>query len=183
MFPCQGTFRSSLPHVRSFPALRVLPTSPTSITAFAFLWMCLGLAYPKLSPRDHVGSPRFLGASISAVPCKRPRRVLLHSSPFTNAYLLPSRSSTLSAPGCCCYEAQSLHLRYGPDIALSTLNSYRYLHEPKTRFLVRRLFLLPGWELHPLKAPGFAWRTEAASHVHRFRRHENFYRRRKTQHA
>ena len=165
MFPCQGTFRSSLPHVRSFPALRVLPTSPTSITAFAFLWMCLGLAYPRLSPRDHGGSPRFLGASISAVPCSQTPPGSLAFIAIYECILLPSRSSTLSAPGCCCYEAQSLHLRYGPDIALSTLNSYRYLHEPKTRFLVRRLFLLPGWELHPLKAPGFAWRTEAFSHI------------------
>lgn len=35
-----------------------------------------------------------------------------------------------------CHEAQSLHLRYGLDIALSTLNSCRHLHEPKTRFPV-----------------------------------------------
>ena len=58
------------------------------------------------------------------------------------------------------HEAQSLHLRYGLDIALSTLNSSRYLNEPKTRFPVGRLFPLPGRESHPLKAPGLAWRTE-----------------------
>jgi hypothetical protein len=29
-----------------------------------------------------------------------------------------------------------LHLRYGPSVALSTLNPYRYLHEFKTRFPV-----------------------------------------------
>jgi hypothetical protein len=46
------------------------------------------------------------------------------------------------------------------DIALSTLNSCRYLHEPKTRFPVRRLFPFPGRESHPLKAPGLAWRTK-----------------------
>ena len=60
------------------------------------------------------------------------------------------------------HEAQSLHLHYGLDIALSTLNSCRYLHEPKTRFPVGRLFPFPGRELHPLKAPGLSWRTEAA---------------------
>ena len=58
------------------------------------------------------------------------------------------------------HEAQSLHLRYGLDIALSTLNPCRYLHEPKTRFPVGRLFPLPGRELHPLKAPCLSWRTE-----------------------
>lgn len=58
------------------------------------------------------------------------------------------------------HEAQSLHLRYGLDIALSTLNSSRYLNEPETRFPVGRLFPLPGRESHPLEAPGLAWRTE-----------------------
>ena len=58
------------------------------------------------------------------------------------------------------HEAQSLHLRYGLAIALSTLNPCRYLHEPKTRFPVGRLFPFPGRELHPLKAPGLSWRTE-----------------------
>jgi hypothetical protein len=57
-------------------------------------------------------------------------------------------------------EALSLHLRYGLDIALSTLNSCRYLHEPKTRFPVRWLVPFPGREFHPLKAPGLTWRTE-----------------------
>jgi hypothetical protein len=56
--------------------------------------------------------------------------------------------------------AQSLHLRYGLNIALSTLNSSRYLNEPKTRFPVGRLFPFPGREFHPLKAPGLTWRTE-----------------------
>ena len=41
----------------------------------------------------------------------------------------------------------------GPDIALSTLDSCHYLHQPKTRFPVRWLPLLPGRELHPLKTP------------------------------
>src|SRR5262249_33621998 len=58
------------------------------------------------------------------------------------------------------HEAQSLHLRYGPSVALPTLNPCRCLHEPKARFPVERLFSLPGRELHPLEAPGFSWRTE-----------------------
>ena len=64
-----------------------------------------------------------------------------------------------------CHEAQSLHLRYGLDIALSTLNSCRHLHEPKTRFPVGRLFPFPGRESHPLKAPGLPWRTKVAGQI------------------
>ncbi|MNW46418.1 hypothetical protein D3C74_237130 [compost metagenome] len=37
------------------------------------------------------------------------------------------------------HEALSLHLRYGLDVALSTLNPYRYLYVLKTRFRVGRL--------------------------------------------
>ncbi len=59
-----------------------------------------------------------------------------------------------------CHEARSLHVCYGLDIALSTLNSCRCLHEPKTRFPVGRLFPFPGRESHPLKTPGLPWRTE-----------------------
>jgi len=77
--------------------------------------------------------------------------------------LLPSRFSTLSASGYSCHEAQSLHLRYGLDIALSTLNSCRHLHESKTRFPVGRLIPFPGRESHPLKAPGLPWRTEVCT--------------------
>jgi hypothetical protein len=63
------------------------------------------------------------------------------------------------------HEAQSLHLRYGLDIALSTLNSCRYLHEPKTRFPVRWLVPFPGREFHPLEAPGLTWRAKVGPEV------------------
>ena len=63
------------------------------------------------------------------------------------------------------HEAQSLHLRYGLDIALSTLNSCRHLHESKTRFPVGRLIPFPGRESHPLKAPGLPWRTKVAAEI------------------
>src|SRR5262249_48635373 len=46
------------------------------------------------------------------------------------------------------HEAQSLHLRYGPDVARPTLSSCRYLHGPKARFQVERLI--------PLAWAGFA---------------------------
>src|SRR5713226_6589048 len=56
------------------------------------------------------------------------------------------------------HEARSLPLQYGPDVALSTLSSCRYLHEPKTRFPVGG-WPLPGRESHPLDAPGLSWRA------------------------
>src|SRR6202521_5446841 len=68
-------------------------------------------------------------------------------------------------PPVCFHEAQSLHLRYGPSVALPTLNSCRCLHEPKARFPVEWLFSLPGRELHPLEAPGLSWRPEVAAQV------------------
>jgi hypothetical protein len=42
---------------------------------------------------------------------------------------------------------------------------FAYLHEPKTRFPVRRLFPFLGRELHPLKAPGLSWRTEVPRQI------------------
>ena len=58
------------------------------------------------------------------------------------------------------HEAQSLHLRYGLSVALPTLSSCRYLHQPKARFPVGRLDPLPVRESHPLEAPSLAWRAE-----------------------
>src|SRR4030081_321831 len=58
------------------------------------------------------------------------------------------------------HEARSLHLRYGLSVALPTLSSCRYLHQPKARFPVGRLHPLPVRESHPLEAPSLAWRAE-----------------------
>src|SRR5438445_9970823 len=97
----------------------------------------------------------FLSMPCSQTPPDSPTTIA-----FIGRLLLPSRFSTLSASGCSCHEAQSLHVCYGLDIALSTLNSCCCLHEPKTRFPVGRLFPFPGRESHPLKAPGLPWRTK-----------------------
>jgi hypothetical protein len=66
--------------------------------------------------------------------------------------LLPSRYSTLSACGSSYNEAQSLHLRYGPLVALPTLNSSRYLHESKARFSVGRLIPLAEAGIAPAES-------------------------------
>src|ERR1700694_2873790 len=69
MWPCHECCSASrLPHVRGFPALRVLFASPTPHAAFASVWMVLsvGILGGLLRRQDRVGSPRFLDASVSA---------------------------------------------------------------------------------------------------------------------
>jgi hypothetical protein len=93
----------------------------------------------RFAVQDRRGSPRFRDASMSA------RAVLSDpagvSGPLASCgdLLVPSKFSTLSASGLPNHEAQSLHLRYGPDVARPTLSPCRYLHEPKARFQVERL--------------------------------------------
>src|ERR1700681_4708049 len=88
----------------------------------------------SITGQDRRGSPRFRDASMSA------RAVLSDpagvSGPLASCgdLLVPSKYSTLSASGLSTHEAQSLHLRYGPDVALPTLSPCRYLHESKARF-------------------------------------------------
>jgi len=154
MFPCPS-YRPAplLPPVRGFPALRVLPADPTSTTASAFLWMVLsvGILDRHAHNQDRSGSPRFRDASFSV------RAVLSDpagvSSPlaFCGSLLVPSKFSTLSASGLC-NEAQSLHLRYGLDVALPTLSPCCCLHEPKARFQVRRLVPLAWAGIAPAES-------------------------------
>ena len=127
-----------LSHVRGFPALRVPPAGPTSTVAFIFLRIAhsvdiLGSLHPG---QDGGGSPRCHDASISAHAVLLDPAGVSATIAVFGRLLLPSRYSTLSASGFLSHEAQSLHLRYGLGIALSTLNSCRCLHEPKTRFPV-----------------------------------------------
>src|SRR4029079_13138837 len=117
----------------------------------------------RVSAQDRRGSPRFRDASMSVRAVLSDPAGVSGPLALCGSLLAPSKFSTLSASGLSCHEAPSLHLRYGPDFALSTLSPCRYLHKPKTRFLVGRLFPLPGRESHPLEAPGFAWRTEIGS--------------------
>jgi len=104
-----------------------------------------------LRNQDRSGSPRFRGASFSV------RAVLSDpagvSSPlaFCGSLLVPSKFSTLSASGLC-NEAQSLHLRYGLDVALPTLSPCCCLHEPKARFQVRRLVPLAWAGIAPTES-------------------------------
>ena len=132
-----------LPHVRGFPALRVLPAGPTSTVAFIFLRVCPFGRYTQpatSSPRRRWISQ--LPWHFHFCPCRalRPRRSLQRPSPLRS----PTVAFQIFDPVGLrvCHEAQSLHLRYGLGIALSTLSPCCYLHEPKTRFLVERLVLL-----------------------------------------
>ena len=117
----------------------------------------LGSLHPG---QDGGGSPRCHDASISAHAVLLDPAGVSATIAVFGRLLLPSRYLILSASGFLSHEAQSLHLRYGLGIALSTLNSCRCLHEPKTRFPVGWLFPFPGREFHPLEAPGLTWRTE-----------------------
>src|SRR5664280_1450716 len=155
------------PMYAAFPRSEYYKRGPTSTAAFVSLRF--GHSVDILSPlqpnQDDGGPPRCHDASISV------HAVLSDPAGVSSDHRL-SRSPTVAfqifdpvGPRLSCHEAQSLHLRYGLHIALSTLNSCRYLHESKTRFPVGRLFPFPGRELHPLKAPGLPWRTEAAFDV------------------
>src|SRR5215470_889888 len=85
----------------------------------------------------------FLGVPCSQTPPRSPT-----TSPLAVAYCClpgfrPCRPADKS------HEAQSLHLRYGPSVALPTLSPCRYLHEPKARFPVGRLIPLAGAGIAP----------------------------------
>ena len=105
---------------------------------------------------DLPGSWCFLFLSCHAL---RPRRGLRRTLPLSPAYCsLPSFRPC--RPSVEYHEAQSLHLRYGPSIALPTLNPCRYLHEPKARFLVGRLVPLSRAGISPAGSAKLAWRTK-----------------------
>jgi hypothetical protein len=96
----------------------------------------------SLTDRDRRGSPRFHDASFSVRAVLSDPAGVSSSLAFCGSLLVPSKFSTLSASGCKSNEAQSLHLRYGLDVARPTLSPCRYLHEPKARFQVGRLIPL-----------------------------------------
>src|SRR5260370_32470010 len=155
-----------LSHGRGFPTLRGLSGGPTSTVASVSLRLVhsVDILGPLFPGRDGGGSPRCHDASISV------HAVLLDPAGVSSdsRHL---RSPTVAFQICVPVglrmlpEAQSLHLRYGLDIALSTLNSCLYLHEPKARFAVRRLVPFPGREVQPVEAPGLSWRTEISEDV------------------
>src|SRR5215469_11381339 len=145
-FPGPATQPASLlPHVHGFPALRVLPASPTSTVASVSLRLIhsVDILGPFSTNQDGGGSPRCHDASVSV------HAVLLDPAGVSSDHR-PLRSPTFAFQifdpvGLrMCHEAPSLYLRYGLDIALSTLNSCRLLHELKTRFPVGRLIPLSG---------------------------------------
>src|SRR4029077_16156555 len=135
-------------HVHGFPVLRVLPASPTSTVASVSLRSIhsVDILGPLSTDQDGGGSPRCHDASVSV------HAVRLDPAGFSSDHRLlraPTVAFQIFDPVGIrmCHEAQSLHLRYGLDIALSTLNSCRHLHESKTRFPVGRLFPFRGGNL------------------------------------
>src|SRR6201984_286722 len=108
----------------------------------------------SITARDRRGSPRFHDASFSVRGVLSDPAGVSSSLAFCGSLLVPSKFSTLSASGCKSNEAQSLHLRYGLDVARPTLSPCRYLHEPKARFQVGRLIPLAWAGVSPA---GSAW--------------------------
>jgi hypothetical protein len=96
----------------------------------------------SIAGQDRRGSPRFRDASMSARAVLSDPAGVSGSLAPNGSLLVPSKFSTLSASGFSCHGAQSLHLRYGPDVARPTLSPCRYLHKPKARFQVGRLIPL-----------------------------------------
>ena len=154
-----------------------LSHAPSTISGSDFHHsVCIPSVFPSVGILDReVGSTKTVmdlpgSSTLPFLPCRalRPRR---GSSSLAIDGYLPDAFQVFDPVGPrvagkpASHEAQSLHLRYGPDIALPTLNPCRYLHEPKARFPVERLHSLPGRESHPLEAPGFSWRTEVGSKI------------------
>jgi hypothetical protein len=108
-----------------------------------------------ISGQDRGGSPRFRDSSFSVRAVLSDPAGVSGSLASDGNLLVPSKFSTLSASGLSCNEAQSLHLRYGLDMARSTLNPCRCLHEPKTRFLVGRLVPLARAGVSPAGSARF----------------------------
>jgi len=99
--PAQSHSAPPLPHVRGFPALRVLWASPTSTVASASLRMVLSVGLlGSHASQDGGGSPRFLTLPFPDVPCSKtpPQSPAIIAN--NDHLLLPSRYSTLSACGC-----------------------------------------------------------------------------------
>src|SRR5260370_16465600 len=148
-----------LSHGRGFPTLRGLSGGPTSTVASVSLRLVhsVDILGPLFPGRDGGGSPRCHDASISV------HAVLLDPAGVSSDhrhFRSPTVAFQIFDPVGLrmLHEAQSLHLRSGLDIALSTLNSCRYLHEPKTRFPVMRLVPFPGPQVHPLETAGLSLR-------------------------
>ena len=103
----------------------------------------------SIAVRDRRGSPRFHDSSISVRAVLSDPAGVSSSLAFCGSLLVPSKFSTLSASEYKSNEAQSLHLRYGLDVAQPTLSPCRYLHEPKARFQVEWLILLTWVGISP----------------------------------
>jgi|ERR1700730_3493816 hypothetical protein len=85
----------------------------------------------SIADRDRGGSPRFRDSSFSVRAVLSDPAGVSGSLGSRGSLLVPSKFSTLSASGFSNNEAQSLHLRYGLDIARPTLSPCCYLHEPQ----------------------------------------------------
>ena len=147
--PTQSHSASLLPPVRGFPALRV-PTSESDFhrrigsPQICFIRSAYSAGWPRRRWISQVPDASFSGRAVLSDPAavssghRRLRPLTVAFQIFDPVGL---RTST--------HEARSLHLRYGPPVALPTLSSCCYLHKPKARFPVGWLGPLPGAGISP----------------------------------
>src|SRR5437773_2620194 len=119
----------------------------------------------SIAGQDRRGSPRFRDASFSIRAVLSDPAGVSSSLACCGSLLVPSKFSTLSASACSSHEAQSLHLRYSPDVARPTLSPCRYLHEPKARFQVGRLIPLAWAGIAPAGSARLNLAHRIAPHV------------------
>src|ERR1700678_1767903 len=155
-----------LPLVRGFPALRVLRMPPTpartsiSVRCGHSVDVLRGVAPTKI----RTGLPGSLALPFPRVPCSQTPPGSPVDLALTVDLPWPSRFSTLSAPGPLSRGSiASLTLRPAPRSAYASLMS----SPPQAQGSIPggAAYPLPVRELHPLEAPGLAWRTEASLDV------------------
>ena len=114
----------------------------------------------RFAAQDRRGSPRFRDASMSAVPCSQTPPESPAPSPVAGAYwCLPSFRP------CRPPDDHVTRLHRFTCVTARTSLCLRLAHvvtsmRPRLDSRWGGSFPLPGRELHPLEAPGLAWRTE-----------------------
>ena len=138
----------------AFPRSEYIRASPTSTAASAPFGVVTFSRPTRPDGQDGDGSPRFLTHPCPNMPCSQtppqsPAVIAICDRLVVAFQIFDPVGLRMST-----HEAQSLHLRYGLPVALPTLNSCRYLHEPKARFPV-------GW-LVPCRSGNFTrWMRQA----------------------
>jgi len=154
-----------LPPVRGFPARRVLPADPTSTTALAFLWMVLSVGLLDSPFKTVVDLPGSVTLPCPPVPCSQTPPESPVPSPLAGTYLCLPSFRPCRPP-----DSRITRLHRFTCVTARTSLGLRLTHvvtsmSPRLDSRWSGSFSLPGRELHPLEAPGLAWRTKVIADV------------------